>query len=82
MIRIAMYEILFRLYTDLSERIQAVKLGAEAYKLKEPKAHANGWKLAKHFKHHLHPATMATKNKLDKHRKPLAVDFTQRILKI
>lgn len=54
---------------------KAAKLGAEAYKLKESKA--GGLKLAKHFKHHLHPATMAAKHRLDKPPLPYGVTLEQ-----
>ncbi|KAF8602531.1 hypothetical protein BDV93DRAFT_545197 [Ceratobasidium sp. AG-I] len=55
----------------------AVKLGAEAYKLKGPKAQSDRLKLAKHFKYHLHPSTLSAKHKLDKHPLPYGVSLEQ-----
>jgi len=52
----------------------AVKLGAEAYKLKATKAKTDKLELAKHFKHHLHPRTMLANIELKKH--PLPYDIT------
>ncbi|KAF8593069.1 hypothetical protein BDV93DRAFT_590260, partial [Ceratobasidium sp. AG-I] len=56
---------------------KAVKLGAEAYKLKEPKGEADELKLAKHFKHHLHPSTMVADIKVKKYPLPYGVELEQ-----
>ncbi|KAF8602534.1 hypothetical protein BDV93DRAFT_607377 [Ceratobasidium sp. AG-I] len=56
---------------------RAVKIGAEAYKLRDAKAQADGLKLAKHFKYHLHPSTMAAQQELVKPPLPHGVTLDQ-----
>lgn len=51
-------------------RSKAVSFGAEALSPQaEDEAEDNGWRKAKYFKLHLHPADLTAKHKLNLHRK-------------